>query len=83
MKEILSLFGWILINSGLRIMSGICSKHSSYSSFDIKSFLCRSVCLIRSFQKRISVSEERISLNSGYFSTIESIISGRICPIET
>lgn len=83
MKKMLSLFGWILTNSGFRIMSGICSKHSSYSSSDTKSCLWRSVCLIRSFQKRISVSEESISANSGHFSIIESTISGRMCPIET
>lgn len=82
-KEMLFLLGWILMNSGYCMISGICSKHNSYSSSETKSFLCRSVCLIRSFQNRISVSAESREENSGNFSIMESIISCLICPIDT
>lgn len=65
------------------MISGICRKHFAYSSGEEKSFLWRSVCFIRSCQKIISVSEESLSENSGYLSTTEAIISGRIRPMET
>ena len=82
-KEMLFLLGWILMNSGYCMISGICSKHNSYSSSETKSFFCRSVCLIRFFQNRISVSAESREENSGNFSIMESIISCLICPIDT
>lgn len=71
------------MNSGFCIISGICSKHNSYSSSETKSFLCRSVCLIRSFQNRISVSAESTEENSGNFSIMDSTMSCLICPIDT